>query len=316
MSLPSQHPFTRIALGTSPLGFGTTRGADDETAALATAAALLQAEEALVDTSNNYAGGRSEEVLGDALAALDEKTRAAASSRLVTKVDRHPDTGVFDSDRVRRSAEESLTRLGIDHLPLLHLHDPYVVSFEEAMAPGGAVEALVALRAEGVAGRIGIAAGAAPLVRKYVDTGVFDAVLCHNRFTLVDRSAEPLFAAARALGMTVFNAAPFGAGLLARGPVENASYGYRPAGPELLAWTRDVERLCAEFSISLQAAALHFSMRSPLIDRTVVGISSAQRLAQLRALCETSVPEDFWAAFYELPPAPTPVDDSAYGGTA
>lgn len=80
------------------------------------------------------------------------------------------------------------------------------------MGPGGAVPALIELRDQGVIGAIGIASGTLSQVREYVDTGAFDVVLSHNRYTLVTRTAEPLFEAARAHGMTVFNAAPFGGG--------------------------------------------------------------------------------------------------------
>ena len=48
-----------------------------------------------------------------------------------------------------RSLEESMERLGIDKIALLHLHDPERISFEEGSAPGGPVEALVDLRERG-----------------------------------------------------------------------------------------------------------------------------------------------------------------------
>lgn len=312
MSSPSPHPFDRIALGAGYLGAGTTPGSPDEEAALQTAAAMLVDDRALVDTSNNYAAGRSEEVLGAALSCLAGEVRSAAAARIVTKVDSEPGTGRFDGDRVRRSAEDSLNRLGLDSIPLLHLHDPYSVTITEALAPGGAVEALVALRDEGIAQAIGVAAGPVPMMRRYVASGAFDAVLCHNRFTLVDRSAESLFAAARERGMTVFNAAPFGAGLLARGAEQGVGYGYKPASDELLAWTRGLESLCADFEVTLPAAAVQFSLRSPLVDRTVVGITSPERLRQLRALCEQRIPEEFWDAVDALPSAPTTIDDSEW----
>lgn len=306
----------RIAVGTSSLGTSTAVGSEDEARAIATAIALLTCGEVPVDTSNNYAAGRSEAVLGAALRALSAEERAAASARIITKVDRDPDTGRFDADRVRHSIEESLTRLGIDRVSLLHLHDPYSVGFAEAMAAGGAVEALTRLRDEGIAERIGIAAGPVPLLRRYVETGIFDALLCHNRFTLVDHSADSLFRAAKARGMEVFNAAPFGAGLLAHGPSPDARYAYALASEELRQWTRELERLCQAHGISLPAAALQYSLRSPLIDRTVVGISSIRRLDELRALCATDVPEDFWEDVTALPPAPSPIDDTAYGEAA
>ena len=68
-------------------------------------------------------------------------------------------TGDFSGDRVRASFEESLERLGVDRIELLHLHDPERIPFEEAVAPGGPVEALVRLRDEGLVGHLGVAGG-------------------------------------------------------------------------------------------------------------------------------------------------------------
>ncbi|MBW9092233.1 aldo/keto reductase [Microbacterium jejuense] len=297
-----------LTLGASGLGRDTEPGSDGEAAAVDIAVRLLASTHAFVDTSNNYAGGRSEAVLGLAIARIG----ADATTRVISKVDAEPATGVFDRDRVMRSFDETTARLGVDRLPLLHLHDPYSVSFSEAMGPRGAVEGLIELRESGRVDAIGVAAGPVPFMARYVETGVFDAVLIHNRFTVVDRSAEPVFADARERGMTVFNAAPFGAGILATGPREGAMYGYRPATPELQEWVSKLERVCAAHGVTLPAVALHFSLRSPLVDSTVVGVSSAARLEQLDALAASPIPDGVWAELDELGPAPSPVDDSEY----
>jgi aryl-alcohol dehydrogenase-like predicted oxidoreductase len=105
-----------------------------------------------------------------------------------------------------------------------------------------AVPALVELREQGLVGAIGIAAGEPALVEEYIRSDMFDAVLTHNRYTLVDRSAQALIAAARERDMTVFNAAPFGGGILAGSPRRAGDYAYRPASPEVLAF---VDRLRA-----------------------------------------------------------------------
>lgn len=297
-----------LTLGTSRLGQGTDPGSPDEAAAIDVALDLLRSAHAFVDTSNNYAGGRSEAVLGLAIARIGPD----AATRVISKVDLDPETTAFDRDRVLRSFDETTARLGIDRLPLLHLHDPYTVTFDEAMAAGGAVEALIELRESGRVGAIGIAAGPAPLMARYVQTDVFDAVLIHNRFTIVDQSAAPVFADAHERGMTVFNAAPFGAGILVTGPREGAQYAYRPASPELQEWVGRVERVCAAHGVTLPAVALHFSLRSPLVDSTVVGVSSAARRAQLDELAATPIPDGVWSALDELGTAPSAIDDSAY----
>jgi D-threo-aldose 1-dehydrogenase len=295
-----------LTLGTSPLGRGTEPGSPEEDAAVAFAERLFDSSHAFIDTSNNYAGGRSEAVLGLAIA----RKGTDAATRVVSKVDCDPDTGAFDRDRVMRSFDETTARLGVERLPLLHLHDPYTVTFDEAIGRGGAVEGLIELRESGRVDAIGVAAGPVGLMARYVGTGVFDAVLIHNRFTVVDSSAGPVFADARERGMTVFNAAPFGAGILATGTREGAMYGYRPATPELQEWVSRLERVAASFGVGLPAVALHFSLRSPLVDSTVVGISSAQRLAQLDELAATPIPDDLWTQLDALGPAPSPIDDS------
>jgi D-threo-aldose 1-dehydrogenase len=299
---------TPLTLGTSGLGRGTEPGSPEEEQAIVTAIDLLTSHHGFVDTSNNYAGGRSEAVLGLAIARIG----AAAGEKVISKVDCDPDTGTFDRDRVLRSFDETAARLGVERLPLLHLHDPYTVTFDEAMAPQGAVAGLIELRDSGRVDAIGVAAAPVPLMARYVGTGVFDAVLIHNRFTLVDQSAAPVFADAQERGMTVFNAAPFGSGLLVTGARDGALYDYRPAPADLRAWVGRLEDGCAAHSVPLAAVALQYSLRSPLVDSTVVGVARPGRRAQSDELVETLIPDALWAEVDALGSAPSPVDDSRY----
>jgi D-threo-aldose 1-dehydrogenase len=86
--------------------------------------------------------------------------------------------------------EESLERLGLDRLQLVYLHDPEKISFEAGTAAGGPLEALLELRDQGVIRHLGVAGGPIDLELKYLATGVFDVVISHNRYTLVDQTAE------------------------------------------------------------------------------------------------------------------------------
>jgi len=288
----------KITIGTS--GLGKRPGADESLAEALLASGFRQ-----LDTSNNYAGGRSEALLGEAIAAAGG---LPAGKVVFSKADQDPSTGRFDGDRVRRSFDESTERLDLETLPLYQLHDPYSISVSEAMAPGGAVQALLDLRDEGRIGAIGIAAGERALVEDYVRTDAFDVVLTHNRWTIVDRTAETILNLATERGMTVFNAAPFGGGILGGSTFRGESYGYHPASEAFLAHLQRVRGLCAEWSISVAAAALAFSMREPRIHTTVVGIYSRERLDELPDLVATEIPEGFWEALDALgspPPSPT-----------
>lgn len=293
-----------LTFGTSSLGRDTRPGSEEERAAVELARALLTGPYALVDTSNAYASGRSEQVLG-----LAREDGQAPDRSIVTKTDSDPATGAFDRDRVLRSFDESCERLGVDRVPLLHLHDPYGVTFEEASAPQGAIAGMVELKEQGLVDVIGIAAGRISVVQDYVRTGLFDALLTHNRYTIVDQSAAPLIREAHERGMAVFNAAPFGGGLLASGVTSGRDYAYQKSSPELLAWLRQVELLCLEHDVTLQTVALQFSLRSEFIHSTVVGVSSLFRMAALEDLRRSYVPDDFWGALDRLGPAPSPITD-------
>ncbi|GIJ69692.1 aldo/keto reductase [Virgisporangium ochraceum] len=280
----------KLTLGASRLG-QRADGARD------LAHALVRSASGQIDTSNNYAEGRSESLLGEAL------RETGASPTVFSKADADPVTGVFDGDRVRRSFEETLARLGVDRLPLYHLHDPYGMTVAEGLRT--AVPALVALREQGLVGAIGIAAGDPALVEGYIRSDMFDAVLTHNRYTLVDRSAEALIAAARERGMTVFNAAPFGGGILAGSPRRAGQYAYRPAPREVLAFVDRLAAVCREWETPLPAAALHFSLTAPVVDSTVVGVSDAAQVAATEALAARPVPAGLLEALAALgtPPA-------------
>ncbi len=292
-------PVLPITLGASTLG---TRSSGPAAAALADA--MLASPLGHVDTSNIYGAGRSEAELG---AAIARAGGPAADPVVYSKADRDPVTGAFDGERVRRSLDESLTRLGLDRLPIYHLHDPQNTPFARTMGSGVAVESLLALRDEGVIGAVGIAAGPRDLVLRYVETGAFDAVLTHNRFTLADRSAAPILEAARERGMTVFNAAPFGGGTLAN-PAKR-TYGYRPVPEALATWLAALRRIAGELDVDLAAAALQFSLRDPRIDSTVIGISTLERLEQLSELADTTVRDEFWTALAALGGPPASAND-------
>jgi D-threo-aldose 1-dehydrogenase len=254
-----------------------------------------------LDTSNSYGGGESERRIGVVVA---ERGGLPDGFVLATKADRDAG-GDFSAARVRRSAEESLQRLGLEHFLLFYLHDPEFVNFKEATGPGGAVEGMVSLRDEGIAEHIGVAGGPIGMLIDYLNLGVFEVVLTHNRFTLVDRSAEPLLDVASAMGVGVVNAAVHGGGILARGVSHTNRYGYRAASPEVLGRIATMEELCARRSVPLRTAALHFSVREPRIASTVVGVSSPEHVRQLAEMAAAEVPDEL---FDELAPLTAPRD--------
>jgi D-threo-aldose 1-dehydrogenase len=293
-----------LCIGTSGLGSipGIYGYAVETEQALTTLRAVFAGPIRFVDTSNSYGGGESERRIGT---VLREIGGVPADFLISTKVD--PDaSGDFSGRRVYASVEESYARLGMDFLPLVYLHDPERIDFADATGPDGAVPALLDLREQGRIGRLGVAGGPVDLLRRYVDCGHFDAVLTHNRFTLVDRSAEPLLRDCAAAGVAVLNAAPFGGGILAKGPEVAPRYAYRTASDLVLDRVHAMADMCAEAGVPLAAAALQFSLREPRISSTVVGITRPERIAQILDLARTPIPDALWPRLEGLtPPAST-----------
>jgi D-threo-aldose 1-dehydrogenase len=292
---------TAVCVGGSPLGsVPQVFGEDiDYERGVRTARHVLDSPINFLDTSNGYSNGESERRIG---AAIAERGGLPVGFVLATKIDPDPRTGNFSADRARQSAEESLERLGIDRFQLLYLHDPEKITFEEAMAPGGPVEALVDLRDTGVAQHIGVAGGPVGLMRRFVSTGAFEVLLTHNRYTLVDRSAGPLIDQALAGGMAVVNAAVYGGGILAKGPGHVDSYAYSKAKPVVIERVRAMEKACQAYGVPLRAAALNVSLRDSRIASTVVGTATPAHVDELVGLASMAVPPALWAELSELVP--------------
>ena len=293
-----------VCVGTSPLASmpGLYGYEVDAASAVATVLAVFDSPLNFLDTSNGYGeDGQSERRIGEAIRVAGGLPDDFV---LATKIDPDPATGDFSGARVRASFEESLERLGVDRIQLLYLHDPERMSFEYGVGPGGALEAMVELREEGLVDHLGVAGLDLDLLGRYLGTGEFEVVLNHNRYTLVDQSAGPLIDSAVSRGVAFVNAAPYGGGMLVKGPEAQPRYAYSTRGDDVVDAVTRMQAACARFDVPLAAAALQFSVRDARVASTVVGISEARRIQQTLDLLAVDVPEALWAELAELAPAP------------
>lgn len=290
--------FGTSALGNMPENYGYSV---DEARARETLNAIFDGPANFIDTSRNYGIGESERRIG---AAIAERGGLPDGFVLSTKLDRDPVSLRFDGPQVRKSLEQSLTALGIDRVHILHLHDPeHARDLSEVTATGGALDELFRMKEEGLADAVGLAMGELGMMSVLIKDWPFDAMINHNRFTLLNRSAGPIFDYAHERGITVLNAAPFASGVLAKGSDRMKRITYQEATDAALEPVRAVEAVCAEHGVATGAVALQFSMRDPRIGSTIVGVSKPERVRQTLDWAATDIPPAVWAALDALPSA-------------
>lgn len=153
----------------------------NRTVAHATLDKALAAGVDWIDTAAAYGDGVSETVIGEWLRSLGDTVRP----RISTKFNIDTTAGDFGG-QVRRSLEQSLGRLGLQHVELLILHNRIVGEGSmqrgsrdllptEVLDRGGVADILDALRAEGLIQHLGLTGlGEPPAVGQVVDSGRFD----------------------------------------------------------------------------------------------------------------------------------------------
>ena len=302
-------PLTRLGFGAAPIA-GLFTPVDDDTAA-ATVDAAWAAGIRYFDTAPHYGLGVSERRLGAALARRDRDSYVLSTKagRLLVPdgASGHSDTEGFavpathrrvwdlSRDGIRRSLDDSLTRLGLDRVDVLYLHDPEG-RLDEAVAT--ALPALAELRREGAVTAIGAGSKDAAALARLVRAADLDVVMVAGRYTLLEQPAlTELFPACSAAGVAVVAAGVFNSGLLAAAvPGPGSTYEYGAVPPDMLRHATELAAVCAAHDTPLPRAALHFALRHPLVRSAVVGMRSPAEVAQNAAWLNTPVAPELWAA--------------------
>lgn len=123
-----------------------------------------------------------------------------------------------------------------------------------------------------------------------------------HRFTLLNRSAGPVFDYARAHGIAVCNAAPFAGGVLAKGSASVKRITYQVADDAALAPVRQVEDTCARHGVAPGTVAFQFSTNEPRVTSTIIGVSRPSRVQQALDWAEARIDAAVWNDLATLKP--------------
>src|ERR1700757_1564352 len=112
---------SRIALGTWAIG-GWMWGGSDENDAIRTIHAALDGGINLIDTAPVYGFGRSEEIVGKALAAGGRRARTLIATKVGLDWENGKPFRNARKSRILKEAEDSLRRLQTDAIDLYQVH--------------------------------------------------------------------------------------------------------------------------------------------------------------------------------------------------
>lgn len=188
----------RSGVGASAVGLGTWAiggwmwGGTDETQSVAAIQASLDAGVTLIDTAPAYGLGRSEEIVGKAIAGRRDKAVIATKCGLVWHTrngshffdqDGKPVQRYLGRDSIIHEVEKSLRRLGTDYIDL------YITHWQDATTPiEETVRTLEELKAAGKIRAIGASNVDRSELQQYIATGSLDAI--QERFSMIDREIE------------------------------------------------------------------------------------------------------------------------------
>jgi D-threo-aldose 1-dehydrogenase len=294
---------TRLGLGTAPLAGLHEAVAEDQ--ALEVIERAWEAGIRHFDTAPLYGHGLAELRLGKALRGKprDEFVLASKVGRLL-RADAPPEPGqsfrgtppvnpVFDFtyDGVMRSVEESLERLQLERIDILHIHDP---DDHYAQALHGAYKALDHLRSEGLIKAVGAGMNQAEMLARFARDGNFDCFLLAGRYTLLDQVAlDDLLPISVERGIGIIGAGVYNSGILAD-PKPGARYNYVAAPDALLERARKIQAVCSRHGVPLKAAAIQFPLGHPAVACIVVGCRSAAQLDESIEMFEAEIPPSLW----------------------
>ncbi len=300
---------TRLSLGTAPIGNLLQEVSEGD--AEETLQAAIRAGIRYIDTAPYYGYGLAENRLGRALADQnrDDFVISTKVGRLIRPGQRtgnelydddkpfylaNPEMRcVFDFsyDGVMRSHDDSLDRLGLERVDILHIHDPDD-HFDRAV--NGAYKALNQLRTEGTIKAVSAGMNQWEMLSRFMDHGDFDCFLLAGRYSLLDQTALPEFLPKCVeRGVSIILGGVFNSGILAD-PRPGITFNYLAAPQDLINRAVRMGEICERRGVPLKAAALQFPLAHPAIATVLTGVRTVTEFEENERLFRHPIPNNMW----------------------
>lgn len=313
-------PLGKTGINLPILGFGGAPLGDlysklDEQEAIEAVVTSVRQGVRLIDTSPLYGSGLSEHRIGAALRHV-----VAEDIILSTKVGRvadpfHPPESQgfyaggfphslksdYTYDGALRSMEQSLLRLGADHIDIVLVHDldrwTHGNELEKYYkeAADGCVRALRELKEQKVIRAFGVGVNESDSALNFCQDFDPDVVLLAGRYSLLEQPALlDLLPYASEHEIGIILGGVFNSGILATGNIPGARYNYGEPSEEIRERVTSIEKVCEEFHIPLRQAALQFVFGHDSVSAVVLGAVSTVEVVQNCNDFRPSIATEFW----------------------
>lgn len=246
----------------------------------------------LIDTAPYYGRTTAETVLGKALKGVRRDRYV-----LATKVARHGKTQAefdFSAARVKKCVDESLARLGVDHVDFIQVHDMEFGDIEQIIAE--TIPALREVQQSGKARFVGITCLPVKLFRQVMDRVEVDQIQNYCHYCLNDTALADILPYLKAKNVGIFNSAPLAMRLLSNeGPPD-----WHPAPARLKQKCAEAAALCRSRGTDLGRLALQFAMANADIHTHIVGTASSRRVLENIADAEAPLDQELLAGVLRI----------------
>jgi len=252
----------KTGIDVSILGFGAMRLPSDENEAIMTIRRSFELGVNYIDTAYSYTG--SEEIAGKAIKGWRNRIHVATKLPLWL---------VESREDYRRFLELQLKRLDMDHVDFYYFHGLDDERWDKKVVRFDLLEEARKAKEEGLILHSSFSFHGHPdVMKKLVDTGEFETVLC--QYNIIDRSNEDAISYADSRGMGVIAMGPLAGGWLA-GPAGGSEAG---AGAGIGAAS------LADDPVPMAETALKFVLRNTSIHCAISGMGSVDMVEKNAAV--------------------------------
>lgn len=295
------HNHPTAELGPNPrLGFGSSGMSRDWTSDATAQGAFEAAWDAGIryfDTAPHYGTGRSEVLLGRALRGIPRHSYILSSKvgRTVLGAPTKAEAGTdwafdFSREAILRSIDESLTRLSLDRIDLLYIHDPnvYVDQVIEETFP-----VLADLRDQGAIRAIGAGLTTVDPFLRFARELPIDWFLVAGRYSMLSLDGlHELLPLAQEKGISIVVAQALAGGLIDGQP--NPRLHYQPTDAATQEKVARIAAICQRHGVPTAAAAIQFPLAHPAVRGVLTGPETGDQMRQNLGWWRFPIPTALW----------------------